>query len=96
MFLKDGNEIYEEHLWDFQRLLYPKWFTHSVMSDSCDPMDCSPPGSSVHGIFQARILGGLPCAPPGHLPNPGIEPISYVSCIGRQILNTSTTWEAHL
>ena len=26
------------------------------MSDSCDPMDCSPPGSSVHGIFQARIL----------------------------------------
>ena len=22
----------------------------------CDPMDCSPPGSSVHGIFQARIL----------------------------------------
>ena len=22
----------------------------------CEPMDCSPPGSSVHGIFQARIL----------------------------------------
>ena len=22
----------------------------------CDPMDCSPPGSCVHGIFQARIL----------------------------------------
>ena len=22
----------------------------------CDPMDCSPPGSSVHGVFQARIL----------------------------------------
>ena len=26
------------------------------MSDSCDPMDCSPPGSSVHGTSQARIL----------------------------------------
>ena len=26
------------------------------MSDSCDPMECSPPGSSVHGILQARIL----------------------------------------
>ena len=26
------------------------------MSDSCDPMDCIPPGSSVHGILQARIL----------------------------------------
>ena len=23
----------------------------------CDPMDCSPPGSSIHGIFQARVLG---------------------------------------
>ena len=23
----------------------------------CDPMDCSPPGSSVHRVFQARILG---------------------------------------
>ena len=30
----------------------------SVMSnsDSCEPMDCSPPDPSVHGIFQARIL----------------------------------------
>ena len=33
-----------------------RWCARSVMSNSCDPMDCSPPGSSVHGIFQARIL----------------------------------------
>ena len=26
------------------------------MSSSSDPMDCSPPGSSIHGIFQARVL----------------------------------------
>ena len=32
------------------------FFSHEVMSDSCGPMDCSPPGSSVHGIFRARIL----------------------------------------
>ena len=25
----------------------------------CNPMDCSPPGTSVHGIFQARILDGV-------------------------------------
>ena len=31
-------------------------FSCSVMSDSCDSMDCSPAGSSVHGIFLARIL----------------------------------------
>ena len=34
-----------------------RWcFGRQVMSDSCDPMDCSPPGSSGHGILQARIL----------------------------------------
>ena len=29
----------------------------------CDPVDCSPPGSSVHGIFQARVLEWveMPC-----------------------------------
>ena len=27
-----------------------------VVSSSCHPMDCSPPGSSVHGIFQAKML----------------------------------------
>ena len=42
----------------------------------CDCMDCSLPGCSVHGIFQARILEGLPFPSPGHHPNPGIEPMS--------------------
>ena len=45
----------------------------------CDPMDCSPPGSPVHGIFQARILEWLPFPPPGDLPNPRIEPLSLLS-----------------
>ena len=34
--------------------------SESEVAQSCptlfDPMDCSPPGSSVHGIFQARVL----------------------------------------
>ena len=42
----------------------------------CDPVDCSPPGSSVHGIFQEEYWSGLPWAPPEDLPNPGIEPKS--------------------
>ena len=34
-----------------------KWKrSRSVVSDSSDPMDCSLPGSSVHGIFQAKVL----------------------------------------
>ena len=36
-------------------------------------MDCSPPGSSVHGISQARILSGFPSPSPGDLPDWGIE-----------------------
>ena len=39
-------------------------------------MDCSPPGSSVHGILRKEHWSGLPCPPPGDLPNPGIEPQS--------------------
>ena len=46
----------------------------SAVSYSCDLMDCSPPGSSVHGILQARILEWLPCPPQADLPNPEIEP----------------------
>ena len=51
----------------------------------CDPVNYSPPGSSVHGILQARILeyfqywNGLLCPPPGYLPNPGIIPASPVA-----------------
>ena len=39
----------------------------------CDRLDYNPPGFSVHGILQARIWNGLPCPPPGDLPNPGTE-----------------------
>ena len=43
----------------------------------CDPMDCSTPGSSVHGILQARIdWSGLPFPSPGDLLDLGIEPRS--------------------
>ena len=35
----------------------------------CNPMDCSPGGSSVPGISQAKILNGLPCPPPGDISN---------------------------
>ena len=41
----------------------------------CNPMDCSLPGSSLHGILQARILEWVAIfTSPGDLPNPGIEP----------------------
>ena len=36
-------------------------------------MDCSPPDSSVHGIFQVEYWNELPFPTPGHLPEPGIK-----------------------
>ena len=41
-----------------------------------DPEDCSPPGSSVCGILQARILEWVAIPPPGDLPDPEIKPMS--------------------
>ena len=45
----------------------------------CDPRDCSPPGFSVHEMFQARILEWVPFPPPRDLPDPGIKPVFPVS-----------------
>ena len=45
----------------------------------CDLVDRSPPGFSVHGILQARILEWLPFLPPGDLPDPGVGPESPAS-----------------
>ena len=42
----------------------------------CHPLDCSPPGSSVHGILQARVLAWVACLPLRGLPDPGIKPRS--------------------
>ena len=42
----------------------------------CDPLECCPPGSFVHGIFQARILEWVSMSFPGYLPDPGIKPRS--------------------
>ena len=54
----------------------------------CTPMDCSPPGSCVHGILQARILPGMGCHA---LSRGSSQPrdrthASYVSSIGRRVL----------
>ena len=71
--------------WDFWYRGYLTWngkrhtMPCSVGPTLCDPMDCSPPGSSVHGLSQAKYWSGLPCPPPGDLPDPGIDPRCPVS-----------------
>ena len=94
--------------YDHKRRLQETWFlrTYSLCvliallcPTFCNPMYCSLPSSPAHGILQARILEWV--AMPSskvfswlrdqtHIPC-----ISYVSCIGRQVLYYSATWEAH-
>ena len=53
----------------------------------CDPMDCSPPSSSIHGILQARILekAAMPSSRGSSRPRDQTQ-VSNVSCIGRWVL----------
>ena len=53
----------------------------------CDPVDCSPPGSSVHGILQAKIQEwvAMPSSRASSWPRDWTR-VSYVSCTGRQVL----------
>ena len=61
----------------------------------CDPMDCSLPGSSDHGILQTRILEWAARCPPEDLPNSGIKPMSLTSpAMAGGSFITSATWEA--
>ena len=60
----------------------------------CNPMDCSRPGSSVHGILQARMLEwvAMPFFRESSQPRDRTH-VSYVSCTDKQV--PSATWEAH-
>ena len=61
----------------------------------CDPMDCSPPGSSIHGILQARILEwvGMPSARGSFQPRDW-NCISMSPALAGRFFTTTATWEA--
>ena len=63
----------------------------------CNPMDCSPPGSSVCGILQARTLEwvAMPFFKGSSQPRDWTL-VSCVSCVSRQILYHGTSREAYL
>ena len=52
----------------------------------CDPLDCSPPSSSVHGILQERVGVGCHALLQGIFPTQGSTLISYNPCIGKWVL----------
>ena len=58
------------------------------------PMDCSPPGSSAHGISRQECWSGLPCLL-GDLPDPKIEPESLMSlALADRFFTTRATGDA--
>ena len=64
------------------------------MSDSCDPVDCSPPGSSVHGILQARILEWVAISFSRGSSQPRNR--TWVSCISGRWFTDWTMREAYI
>ena len=69
-------------------------FSHVLL---CDPTDCSPPGSSLHGILQARLLEWVAILSSRGSSQPlGIEPTFLTSpALAGGFFTTSTAWEAH-
>ena len=63
----------------------------------CNPVDQSLPGSSVHGILQARILEWVAMSFSRNLLKPGIEPTSLTSpALISWFFTTSTTWAIYI
>ena len=73
----------------------PVWYMLSRFSCVWLTIDCSPPGSSVHGFFQARILEWNTCPPPEDLHDPRIKTVflSSPALAGRFFSTDSATWE---
>ena len=59
----------------------------------CKPMDCSPPGSSVHGIFQARVLEWVATPSSKGSSHPGFEILCLLHC--KRILYPLNLWGSH-
>ena len=73
------------------------WTKLKLCLTLCYPVDCSPPGSSVHRDSPGKNTGEywLSCPPPGDLPDPGIEPVSLMSpALAGRFFTTSTTLQA--
>ena len=78
----------------FDKSVHASWVIQLCLT-LCNPMNgitCQDPLSL--GFPRQEYWSGLTFPPPGDLLNPGIEPMSLVSCTGRPVLYNSTTWEA--
>ena len=89
-----SNFIIPYYIWTESQISQQECMPCSVAQSCltlCNPMDCSLPDSSVHGIFQAKILEwvALPFSRGFSQPRDW----THIFCIGRQILYHCATWE---
>ena len=66
----------------------------SIMSDSATSLSVAHQSPLSMEFFRQEYWSSLPFPPPGVIPDPGIQPASLPSCIGRQILYHCATWES--
>ena len=79
--------------WPWRKCLYRVCALSHVLT-LCSPAGCSPPGSTVHGVFQARILEWVAVS---YLRGSyWSRQWTWVSCIGKWVLYHWAAWEAHL
>ena len=66
-----------------------------VVSNSVTPWIIAHQAPLSMGLSRQQYRSGLPCPPPGDLPNPGIEPTALTSpVLAGEFFTTSATWEA--
>ena len=99
MCVKRPREWEHSALGDFPLFIHacvPSYFSHVQSCPTlCDPMDCSPPGSSVYEIFQARILEWVATHSSRESSWPRNQTrISMSPALAGRFLTTSATWKA--
>ena len=86
-----------------KKFVYPRKYSVYVCMLSCFSCVrlCATPWTVAHqaplsmGFSWQEYWSGLPCPPPGHLPDPGIKPVSVMSpAFAGGFFTTSATWEA--
>ena len=83
-----SSVIYDRHVWVL---------SHSGMSNSLLLLDCSPPGSSVHGICQARVLECTASSSSRRSSQPRIKPASHASpALAGSFSTTEPPGKAHM
>ena len=80
-------------MWCMMYVCWLSHFSHVQVFETLWTVACQDPLSM--GFSRQEYWRGLPCPPPGNLPDPRIEAASRASCIGRQVLTTTVTSEAH-